>query len=35
MDIAKEKKGYFDDFGEDDANSRRCMLDDEINLQSH
>ncbi|CAG9585691.1 unnamed protein product [Danaus chrysippus] len=28
MDIAKEKKGYFDDFGEDDANSRRCMLDD-------
>ncbi|XP_039746920.1 cerebellar degeneration-related protein 2 isoform X2 [Pararge aegeria] len=28
MDVAKEKTGYHDDFGDDDMNSRRCMLDD-------
>ncbi|CAH2208687.1 jg13747, partial [Pararge aegeria aegeria] len=27
MDVAKEKTGYHDDFGDDDMNSRRCMLD--------
>ncbi|XP_045785090.1 cerebellar degeneration-related protein 2-like isoform X2 [Maniola jurtina] len=28
MDVAKEKTGFQDDFGDDDCNSRRCMLDD-------
>nr|XP_026494924.1 cerebellar degeneration-related protein 2 isoform X2 [Vanessa tameamea] len=28
MDVAKDKTTFHDDFGDDDFNSRRCMLDD-------
>ncbi|XP_045445594.1 cerebellar degeneration-related protein 2-like isoform X2 [Melitaea cinxia] len=28
MDVAKDKSAFHDDFGDDDFNSRRCMLDD-------